>query len=197
MSEKKNLFKMLLKKMKVLFVSITGSVLLNSSSVKDAKSTSTDYEFALKKEGKKVFESPIEDMNTEFVLELEDKKEDQKIIIKIHIQIEKILKIKPSTSQGSARKIRTSQKLGSSGNMSELEVKRQGRLLNTFIEDLKKKNQLLPSPIEKAFPEILKEEPEILVLEKLTPKTQEKNGLPSEVQEGNPILNSESELKKE
>jgi hypothetical protein len=36
-----------------------------------------------------------------------------------------------------------------------------------------------------------------LVLEKLTPKTQEKNGLPSEVQEGNPILNSESELKKE
>lgn len=189
MSEKRNLFKMFLRKMKLLLVSIAGSVFLNSSSVKDSKRTSTDYEFVIKKQGKKVFESPIEDMNTEFVLELED----QKIIINIHIQIEKkerISKIKPSTSQGSARKIRTSQKLGSSGNMSELEVKRQGRLLIAFIEELKKKNQLMPSPIEKAFPAILKEEPEVLVLEKLTPKTQEKK-------EGNPILNSESELKTE
>lgn len=180
MGKKMNLFNMFMKKVKIVLASIAGSVFLNSSSVKHSKVTSSDYDMVINKQGKKVFESPITETNTEFILELED----EKIIINITIHTEKKEKI----SKIKRRELGTPRKLG--GSMSELEVKRQGRLLASYINDLKLKNGFLPSPIEKSFSSILKEEPEIFILEKLNTKTQEKK-------EGNPILNSESELKKE
>jgi hypothetical protein len=180
MSEKNNFFLKFLKKMQILVASAVGSVFLNNSNVKYSKITSADYDIVIKKQGKKVFESPIKDMNTEFVLELED----EKIIINIHIKIEKkekISKIKP-------RILGTPHRLG--GSMTELEVKRQGRLLIAYIEDLKRKNNLFPPSLEESFPKLLKEEPEILVVELANKKTQEKK-------QGNPILDSKSKLKKE
>ena len=176
MGDKSNLFRTFLKKIKILLASIGGSIFLNSNSVKYAKSTSKDYDMIIKKQGKKVFESPITETNIQFELELDD----EKIIINIDIHIEKkerISKIKP-------RPLGTGQKLG--GGMSDLEIKRQGRLLTSYLNDLKMKNGFLPSPIEKSFPAILKEEPEILIVEKMHPKTKEKK-------EGNLIFNSESE----